>query len=524
MMRNSILGRKLLLSIISFSFFITLIASSIILYADYKAGIKQISSSINRIESVYLPSLSFSLWNFDYKQIILQLKGINNFPGVIASQVIDDKGHLVKSVGNIKENELVEQYHFPLLFSDEGEKQKLGELVIAITKAGIYKSLVDKAIVILSSQFFKTITVSLFILFIVYQMITRHLNHMSNWARDLNITKLNQELILDRSPLNKDEITIVTSAINQLINKVHKYHDGMKHSENELKLLNQDLEDRVADRTKELNKMISRLNDTIEELQLTQSKLIEAEKHAALGQLVAGVAHEINTPLGLCVTTQSYIEDNISAMQQKVISGNISKTEFIDCYQILVEGLGLLKDNLGKASNLISNFKQVAVDTNAESIETVNILSQIEAAKELVQEELSNGQYDVIINCPKDLNISSYPNAIAGILTTLFRKSLQHAFRDRSGIIEIEASYSGNSLELYYKDNGIGVNKEVAEKIFDPFFTTSRGKGSTGLGMHTLYNIITQLLGGSITCIPSEQGIFFQIILKDFSFTKPRID
>jgi len=516
MFKSSILGRRLLLYIITFSFFITLIASAVIIYSDYKTEIKQISSSISRIEAVYLPTLSFSLWNYDYNQLLLQLTGISNFPGVVACHVIDEKGNLLKSVGVIKNYEIIEQFHFPLTYNDQGDIQPLGKLVIAITKEEIYKNLINKVIVIIGSQFFKTITVSFFILFLVYQMITRHLNRMSDWAKSLNIESFDNILLLDRSPLNYDEISIVTNAINQLRNRVHQYHSEMNSSKLALEVLNDELESRVQNRTQDLNNMISRLNETIDELKTTQDKLIDAEKHAALGQLVAGVAHEINTPLGLCVTTQSYIQDNISSMQKKMIKGDLSKTDFIEGYDTLNEGLNLLKDNLSKASHLVNSFKQVAVDTNAESVEVVNICSQIEIAQAQLHTELSAGSYQIDINCEPSLEIYSYPNAICSIIQTLVQNSLEHAFTENIGRIGIEASYSGGSLELYYKDNGHGINKEVSEKIFNPFFTTSRNMGHSGLGMHTLHNIITQILGGSITCIPSTEGAFFQIVIKNF--------
>lgn len=517
MLKHSILGRRLLLYIISFSFFITLIASAIIIYSDYKAGLKQIDSSISSIQTVYLPSIAFGVWKYDYKQITLQLNGLNNFPGIMASKIVDDKGSLIKSVGIMNKHEITEQFHFPLVYEEHGESEVLGELTIAITKKELYSSLIDKVIIILLSQFVKTLTVSSFILFIVYQMITRHLNEMSRWARSMKVEEFDQALILDRSPFNNDELTVVSQAVNQLRSKVNKYHNEMLVSQNNLKSLNQELESRVKERTKDLNHMITRLNDAIEELQLTQRKLIETEKHAALGQLVAGVAHEINTPLGLCVTTQSYIEDSIQSMHEKVLDDNISKVEFIEYYDTLVEGLDLLKSNLERASHLINNFKQIAVDVNAECIEFVTMTSLIHSAQAQLSHELDQGDYQIQINCPDDLSIHTYPNAVIGIIRTLIKKSLQHAFADNQGIIQIKISHSGNRLELYYKDNGTGVNREVADKIFDPFFTTTRGKGNSGLGMHTLYNIITQLLGGSITCFPSDKGIFYQIFLQDFS-------
>jgi len=171
---------------------------------------------------------------------------------------------------------------------------------------------------------------------------------------------------------------------------------------------------------------------------------------------------------------------------------------------------------LSKASHLVNSFKQVAVDTNAEAVELVNIYAQIEIAQAQLHTELSTGSYKIEITCEPSLEIYSYPNAICSIIQTLMQNSLEHAFNEKIGRIYIEANYSGESLELYYKDNGHGISKEVCDKIFNPFYTTSRNTGHSGLGMHTLHNIITQILGGSITCIPSTEGAFFQIVIKNF--------
>lgn len=520
MFNQSALGRRLLLYIITFSFFITLITSGTIIYSDYRAGVKTLNSSIERIEAVYLPSIAFSLWNFDYGQLLLQLKGIDNFPGVIACRVLDEKGSLVRAHGEVEDHKVVEEFYFPLTFNDSGKDQDLGKLVIAITKEEIYKSLISKVIVILVSQFFKTLAVSLFILFIVYQLITRHINKMSLWAKDTKSNVLNDGLILDRSPLLHDELTQVTSAINVMHTRILEDKKKLDLVNQELELNNAELENRVNSRTFELNNMITRLQETIDELTETQGKLIEAEKHAALGQLVAGVAHEINTPLGLCVTTQSYIQDNIAKMQDKVASGNMTKNQFMDCYDLVNDSMALLKTNLSRASELVHSFKQVAAQADNQELDEVNVQQQIELAQLHLSSTFQAGNYSLEINGNAELSINSYPTAVESVLQTLLQNSLHHGFPNHKGHITIEFTRSGEMLELYYQDDGIGIPEEDKERIFDPFFTTGRDKGHTGLGLNMAFNIVTQLLGGTIILSPTERGVFFQITLQDFTNDK----
>ena len=516
MFRNSILGRRLLLYIITFSFFITLITSAAIIYSDFRAGIKNLNSSVERIEAVYLSSIAFSLWNFDRGQLSLQLKGIQSFPGVMACRVMDHNGNLVQSLGQVEDKKVVEEYFFPLQYQEAGITTQLGKLVIVITKEELYRSLLDKVIVILISQFFKTLTVSLFILFIVYQLITRHINKMSSWAGLIKSDLPDDPLVLDRSPVLNDELSDVSNAINRMYSSVSQYQHQLDQANKELAENNAQLENRVKARTADLNMMIDRLQETINELQDTQNRLVEAEKHAALGQLVAGVAHEINTPLGLCVTTQSYIQDNISRMLEQVKAGEITKTEFLDYYRLVDESLGLLKDNLGRTAQLVQSFKQVAVQSEGQELTQISLDEHIEMVILRMQPLLQTGSFEIQLHSSQAVSLTSYPNAIENVLQTLIENSIRHGFPQAEGKIDIEINKSGGSIELYYQDNGIGMTEEVSQKIFEPFFTTQRDSGQVGLGMHMVYNVVTQLLGGNIVCSPNADGAFFQISLKDF--------
>ena len=520
MFRNSIIGRRLLLYIITFSFFITLITSAVIIYSDFRAGIRNLNASVERIEAGYLSSIAFSLWNFDRGQLSLQLKGIQNFPGIMACRVMDHNGNLVQSLGQVEDKKVVEEYFFPLQYREAGKTTQLGKLVIVVTKEELYRGLWDKIIVILVSQFFKTLAVSLFILFIVYQLITRHINKMSSWASIIKADLPDNPLILDRSPILNDELSDVSNAINHMYSSVSQYQNQLNQANQSLAENNAQLENRVKERTVDLNMMIDRLQETVSELQETQSRLVEAEKHAALGQLVAGVAHEINTPLGLCVTTQSYIQDNISNMLEQVKTGQITKTEFLDYYRLVDESLELLKDNLGRTAQLVQSFKQVAVQSEGQQMAQISLNKHIEMVILHMQPLLQTGNFEVQVHNQQPVTLTTYPNAVENVLQALIENSILHGFSQAEGRIDIEINKSGDCVELYYQDNGVGMTEEVSQKIFEPFFTTQREAGQVGLGMHVTYNVVTQLLGGNIVCCPNANGAFFQISLKDFASDK----
>ncbi len=284
MIIKSVLGRRLLLYIIIFSFFITLITSAAIIYSDYKTEINAINSSISRVETMYLPTLSSSLWTYDTNQIKLQLQGISSFPGVIESKIVNENGEVVESYGKLPDNEVVEQFNFPLLFDNLGTKTELGSLVISITKTELYKQLVKKFMVIITTQFFKTTTVSLFILFLVHQMITRHLNKISFWAKSINIESFDESLKLDRAPSKKDELSIVVNAFNKLRLNVRSYHQKMNAAQADLETLNLELEDRVKERTQELNDTIGELRIIKNEIELINKNTKDSIEYASLIQ------------------------------------------------------------------------------------------------------------------------------------------------------------------------------------------------------------------------------------------------
>lgn len=256
-----------------------------------------------------------------------------------------------------------------------------------------------------------------------------------------------------------------------------------------------------------------RLSQTLEELQSAQTKLIETEKLSSLGRLVAGVAHEVNTPLGVSVTMASTLAENVQQFLKDIRSGQISRQTLDQFESESKETVDVLLNSLDRAAQLIANFKQVANDQTSEQLREFELGQVIEEVYSTLHHKIKNRPIRFHFECDPNLKMHSYPGPIGQIITNLFNNSLLHGFEGRErGSIDIRANLQGHKVRLIYTDDGVGLSEEVMGKIFDPFFTTKLGKGGSGMGMHIVYNLVTRTLGGDIT-VSSENGATFIITL-----------
>lgn len=261
----------------------------------------------------------------------------------------------------------------------------------------------------------------------------------------------------------------------------------------QLRKANEELESEVARRT-------SDLTDALENLKHAQEEIVHQEKLASLGSLVAGVAHELNTPLGIGVTAASSIHERTLDFQSVIKQGAIRRSSLDEYTDFINEGSHLLLKNLHKAAELISSFKQIAVDQSSENRRKFNLLETIYAVINMLSPMLNKHQHIVEVNVDQSIVMDSYPGPLEQIITNFIANSLTHAFHDaEQGRIIISASFFGeNQIEIFYTDDGAGISPENLPKIFDPFFTTKLGSGGSGLGLHIAYNLTTGVLGGHL--------------------------
>jgi PAS domain S-box-containing protein len=251
-------------------------------------------------------------------------------------------------------------------------------------------------------------------------------------------------------------------------------------------------------------------------LRETQNSLIEAEKLAALGRLVAGVAHEVNNPIGISLTVASSLERKAASFTAEVAHGDLRRSRLNEFLEASRDASAQLVANLSRAAELITSFKQVAADRNYSDQRTFDLGDLTEQVVMSLRPGLRKRHLTLSVDCQPDLTMSSYPGPYGQVLTNLFLNAVAHAFPDgRLGTVDIRVRESGkDDVEIIFSDNGCGMSLDVRRRAFDPFFTTRRDQGGTGLGLHIVYSIVTNRLGGRLH-LDSEpgRGTRIQIIL-----------
>lgn len=351
--------------------------------------------------------------------------------------------------------------------------------------------------------------------------------HQKNWV-DIFVLEQHkselQEKLSANEPLHSIEIKMhdQMGEINTLLWTFSPFYEGMdlkyligfghditaqKKVEQEILLLNDQLEEKVNTRTAALTASNEQMSETVEQLKRTQQTLVESEKMASLGSLVAGIAHEINTPIGISVTAASFLQEEVESLKTKLDDNQLSRSYLSGLINRFTESGRLLDSNLTRAADLISSFKQVAVDQSSEACYSFKLKENIEQVVTSLKHKIKQSRTTVSISCPEDLSIYSFPGSFVQIYSNLIINSIIHGFNQWPGKrdIFINVELLDKTLVIDYRDTGKGIPDEMTERIFDPFVTSKRGSGGSGLGTHIIYNIISQLFKGDIKYVVSEK-------------------
>ena len=309
------------------------------------------------------------------------------------------------------------------------------------------------------------------------------------------------------SASNVREYDHMLDSINILLSRVEEYISKQQQAERELQTLNSRLEEEVNQRTVALKSANNELIQTLEKLHQFQRQIVENEKMASLGDMVAGVAHEVNTPIGLGITASTMMLDRLAVIDQQFKDKTLKASAMERFINESRENLNIIYRNLDRAAQLISSFKQVAVDQTSEEAREVNVKQLIEETLMSMRPRLKKVTHTINIDCPETLNVMCKAGPLNQILINLIMNSLIHAFETvENGKIDVIARLTDEQkLKIIYKDNGSGIPTSIKKRIFDPFVTTKRGQGGSGLGMHLVFNLVTQALNGNIK-LESEEG------------------
>ena len=287
----------------------------------------------------------------------------------------------------------------------------------------------------------------------------------------------------------------------------------IKASELALAELNETLEKRVEERTISLQKSRDELVSTLEELTSTQATLVEAQKMASLGRLVAGVSHELNTPLGNSITASSVLREELTGFKTKLEANKLTRSETQHFMQVSLSSTELIESNIDRAARLVKRFKQVSVHEDAKREASVDIKGCIETFMALHGKD---NQADIEITCTENLYARCDAHALEKILGDLFANSLHHGFNGQKGKILISAKTEEGLVIITFNDNGKGIDEDTLPHVFEPFFTTARHKGNVGLGLYLVFSLVTHVLQGHIRYLQGEKGATFEIVFPAF--------
>lgn len=497
---KSPIGKRLTISIILFSSLITLMITGLQLVIDYRSDINRIEHGFTNIEKVNLNVLAASIWVLDEQLLNTQLNGLIQLPDITYLQIRDDSGQEWR-IGQHQLNSVIEK-DFLLVYSSSSEKIQVGTLTVQADLNAVYSRLWDRAVLILLSNGVKTFLVAGFILFLVWINITKHLLLLSKYCQNIDLDEKFEPLAF-RKRSKRDEFDQVADAINDMQHQLRSSFTSVKQSKLKLQDALEDRErlleversykDELARQVKERTQ---ELEQSLLILKKAQQVLVEQEKMAALGGLVSGVAHEINTPIGICLTAASTQVIRIEELIALINSNDASLEQVNLLLNEYQESCDLIVNNITRASNLIRKFKTVAAEHRQEDHVNFNLHQSIEDMVESVAIMFTPKKADISVRIDPQLRITTNHSLLNQVVTNLLSNSYIHAFGDDStNKLLIQAHIDQQYIRISIEDNGNGIPQDIAEHMFEPFFTTTRNKGGTGLGLSAAFNATTLLKG-----------------------------
>lgn len=555
------LSRKLLTRVLSVYFILTLIVTVGQIFTEYLSTKNHIESELRTLKNTFAESLTRANWELNKVQARIISEGLTKLPIVEGVKVRDENGDIIADEGQtiptadepVRSGVMKDHaggifsYSFPLIFEFSGRQSYVGDvtlyssfdIILSRIEVGIF-FLIGNAIVKTTFLVFLFMTAFKNMLSeplaeLTQQMTSFDPDHPSEskvkiTARDDNELRLLQEsynqviddLITSQSSLRgaqhaltqankklddqnlilEQEVAKKTASLSQIMLDLELQKDELIANQRELRQENENrqfIEDELRKRNSELAK-------NMEVMELMKDQLVDSERMASLGGLVAGITHDVNTPLGVSVTAASFLQERLHTLRTNFNDKTLSTKSMDEYVQESEQTLALLLTNLSRASDLIASFKQVAVDQTSEAVRLFNLNNYLHEILQSLHPTLKKTKHSITLHCPADLEIKCAPGIIAQITTNMIMNSLTHGFtKTQDGEITIEVTRDQDMVVFEYSDNGNGMDSQALSKLFDAFYTTRREEGGSGLGTHIIYNLVTQSLNGTIRAF-SEPG------------------
>ena len=455
--------------------------------------IEQIHTEMDHLGALTALALREPLWQFEAEQAnsIMEAAFVN--PDVVSIAIWDDKGTpFATRTRNAEDPKLVDATTHIV----ERNKTIVGKLTIQMSTAGYLRKVNGVRLQYLKHGAQISIGALIVILLLMHWRLVRPLEELVRAS--VRIEKGQLDVPIRR--VFRDEVGALADSLEATRLALLHLIAQLESRNTELTDANEHLEQRVAERTESLEKALLTL-------ERAQEEIIQTEKLASLGRVVAGVAHELNTPIGNALTVASTIQSELLDLKTELAGGSMRRSALTQFIERADEGLTLSLSNLQRAGDLISDFKQVAVDQTSDQRREFDLAEVTTEILNMLQPTLRKSGCELKKMLSVGLVCDSFPGRYGQVLTNLVMNATIHAF-DAGTIGRISISVGAadaDTVELVVEDNGVGMAEDVRARIFDPFFTTKMGRGGTGLGMNIVHGIVTHILGGQIT-VTSKPG------------------
>ena len=505
---NQSIAARLLRIIFGCYFLVTLIVTGVQLSAEYKHTRSRVESEIEAMQKTFGPGIADAMWRFNDDIMRGILAGMKELPIVVGIKVVDDQGKLVRAVGTVldehsrymqvqpdgrlapplREDGLLGQVfsrEFPIAYQlENGSTQQIGRWTVYSNRRIVIKQVEYGFVLIVVNSVIKSLALWFIFLLVVRRMLGQPLQQLANYVGHLNIGNLGSEPLRLRHGGNT-ELDLLAHKINEMRENILAGLSEKAVLYEELAMLNESLERRVAERT--------------EAARHAQDELARSERLAALGSMVAGIAHELNTPIGNSLVAASTLLDKVRALDQTFEAGlrRSDLRAFIDDANGISE---LLSRNIERTAGLVSSFKQVAVDRTSSQRRKFDLGAVIQENIDTMAPALKKTPYQVVVDVAPLVAMDSYPGPLGQVLAALVDNAIVHGFHGRAhGRLTIKVPLpAGEHAEIIVSDDGAGIPTGHLNRIFDPFFTTRMSEGRSGLGLNIVHNIVTTILGGKI--------------------------
>ena len=548
------LSRKLLARVLSVYFSLTLLVTVGQIFTEYLSTKNHVEGELQTLKNTFSSSLTRALWELNHDQVRAIAEGLMSLPIVEGLQVRGENGNYIAEYGIRAQRspapvdgEIIEDhpgglfsYSFPLVFKFSGRESTVGDVTLYSSFDTIFSRIEVGVFFLIGNALVKTT-------FLVFLFMTAFRTMLSEPLQTITEQMGNfdpqhpEESKLSIKLDDDNELLQLKESYNHVIDDLIISNNKLKDAQNELTLANKKLDDQnlileqeVAKKTAslsqimldleqqkdeliahqrelrqenenrqyieaELRKRNQELASSMDTLHQAQEQLVESERMASLGGLVAGIAHDVNTPLGVSVTAASFLQERLNNLKTDFEDKSLTSKNMASFIDEAEQTALLLLNNLERASDLIASFKQVAVDQTSETEREFVLGDYINEIIQSLKPSFKHTEHQINVSCPDNLVVTCAPGAIAQIVTNMVVNSITHGFESKAaGSVTLDVKEDGNNVVIHYQDDGKGLSEEELSKLFDAFFTTKRGEGGSGLGTHIMYNLVTQSLHGHI--------------------------